>query len=316
MSQAPINQGNSKDLKPIDLKVGNCSGAKFYIKETTSGLILRKEFIGNTKKLKDQFNWLDSHNEFSFIPKVSNPIESVDSFSYEMNYYENAKNAHEGLEGIDEKLFLQILTSIEQLKREKDDVSHEQVDFYLKHKLDKKLLQCFQNHKGRSLTDKNLIQDKEYQSIAELIQELNSCKEILKYGKNSEIHGDLTLENILIDEEKVLFIDPNGENTISTIEVELAKLFQSLNSSYEDLSLGKIKIPDILNLEDHFLFTFLKEYILRNYGDSGLLRVYFHELIHLARLLPYKQINLGHQYDDFLDLFIIRSSEFLKMVKA
>ncbi|MBK24136.1 MAG: hypothetical protein CME70_09065 [Halobacteriovorax sp.] len=302
-------------MKPIDLKVGNCSGAKFYIKETPSGPILRKEFIGNTKKLKDQFNWLKNHSEFTFIPKVSNPIESVDSFSYEMTYYENAKNAHEGLGEIDENLFLEILSSIEQLKREKEVVSQEQIDFYLKHKLDKKLLQCFQNHKARDFAGTNLIQGQEYPSVAQLIQDLNSYSYILKEGKNSEIHGDLTLENILIDSKKPLFIDPNGENAVSTIEVELAKLFQSLNSSYEDLSLDKLKVSDIMALKDHELFIILKNYILKNYGDGGLLRTYFHELIHLARLLPYKQINLGHQYDDFLDLFIIRSHQFLTMVK-
>lgn len=315
MSQAPINQGNSKNLKPIDLKVGNCSGAKFYIRETNSGPLLRKEFKGNIKKLKDQFQWLEEHGEFPFIPKVSNPIESLDSFSYEMPYYEKAKNAHECLDEINDKTFSQILESIESLKKEKDEVTVDEINYYLKHKLDKKLRQCFQNQKSRKITDSNIILGKEYPSIAELTQELNSHRNILKYGKNSEIHGDLTLENILIESGKPLFIDPNGENTISTIEVELAKLFQSLNSSYEDLSIGKIKLEEVLSLNEHHFFTQLKEYIRSNYGDSGLLRVYFHELIHLARLLPYKQINLGHQYHDFLDLFIIRSNQFLKMVK-
>ncbi len=52
----------------------------------------------------------------------------------------------------------------------------------------------------------------------------------------SEVHGDLTIDNLLVSDTAFLIIDPNDENGISDLTVDIAKLYQSLHSGYEFLT--------------------------------------------------------------------------------
>lgn len=314
MSHRQIRPELSKDLRPISLKEKNCSGATFYLFDEGKETFLRKVALKNGKKLKVQFDWLAKNKNLPFVFEVFNPVEEGDSFSYDMPYISNARSAEYLSSESDEKVLKAILESTELLYAKNSKVEKRDAARYLDLKLKSKLEDCLVLDKNlESFFNKEvLINEQEYKPISQLIEALYGELDLISEGHNYEIHGDLTLENILITPEGSNYlIDPNGENIISTMEVELGKVFQSLHSHYEKLTLGELRIENLQQMGPSDSFVFLTNYIEKKYGEKFLRKVYFHELIHLARLLPYKQKYQGEAFESFLQLFIMRSNQYL-----
>lgn len=124
----------------------------------------------------------------------------------------------------------------------------------------------------------------------------------------TEIHGDLTVENIICDNDDTVqneyyLIDPNNGNIHNSYYLDYGKLFQSLHGGYEFLSLtDKVSVR---NNKIDFLFTksqtynelFQRLYIYleKQYGVCALKSVFFHEIVHWLRLMPYKLAKSGEK---------------------
>ncbi len=121
----------------------------------------------------------------------------------------------------------------------------------------------------------------------------------IKQRQVASIHGDLTIENVIIAPQHAFglyIIDPNPENIFDSPLLDWAKLMQSLHLGYETLNRGLSVKQDGSSLalttprsqayaELHRL---LEEQVAARFGPDGLREVYFHELIHYLRLTPYK----------------------------
>lgn len=112
------------------------------------------------------------------------------------------------------------------------------------------------------------------------------------------IHGDLPLDNILVDQStgKFLLIDPNNENAISDPIVDYAKMMQSLHSGYDFLiTLADCQITDNhLQFEERrstqyaSLFRGLDARLKQELTPGRYRALLFHEAIHYTRMLTYK----------------------------
>lgn len=115
------------------------------------------------------------------------------------------------------------------------------------------------------------------------------------------IHGDLTIENIICmrgfcEEDNFYVIDPNTGNIHESPNLDYGKLLQSIHGGYEFLM--ATKELEIVENRINFLFTkssiyvelhrLLKEYMRNNFGSERSRSIYFHEIIHWLRLMPYK----------------------------
>ena len=142
------------------------------------------------------------------------------------------------------------------------------------------------------------------------------CREHLKYifskDEYADIHGDLTIENIIclsdtseIDEGeyrgKVMphsyyFIDPNVGNIHESPFLDYGKLLQSLHGNYEFLmmvtSVGieKNKVNFLMTKSEAYgkVYRKYKGYLQSMFSREQCLSIYYHEVIHWLRLLPYK----------------------------
>jgi hypothetical protein len=302
VKEIPTMQENSPVFKPLELVEINSSGARLLLAEINSQKIVRKIKLSPQEKLIEQYNWLKAHEHLDFVVSPFNPIKTDQSFSYDMPYYDQYKNGFLFFQkNKSQQKLREILKLTQILNRELGIITPEQVLEYIETKLVKKLLKCLDNDPALNSYSSRIL------NLQTVLCEKNS---LWAQGKNCDIHGDLTLENILIGpDDKIVFIDPNGENTISPIESEYAKLFQSLHSRYEDLSQPK-------NITPHDLFPLLRDHILQKHGQDSLIRTYFHEVIHLARLLPYKQINRPQVFKVFWDLFFLRADQLIEKIKA
>ncbi len=93
-------------------------------------------------------------------------------------------------------------------------------------------------------------------------------------------HGDLTLENCIVRDEKIYLIDPNiPKNIYSSWILDVGKMYQSIHYSYEENFSGFESLVDKKELFDHikgkFKAQFSKYFLLS-------------EMVHYIRMLKYK----------------------------
>lgn len=135
---------------------------------------------------------------------------------------------------------------------------------------------------------------------------------VFKNDTYSDIHGDLTVENIICIssqdeinadeyEGKFLptnyyFIDPNTGNMHDSPFLDYAKLLQSLHGNYEflmmvkNVSVNKNIVNYMLTKSEAYGIVYheYKKYLKNNFSNESVLSIYYHEIIHWLRLMPYK----------------------------
>lgn len=139
-----------------------------------------------------------------------------------------------------------------------------------------------------------------------------------------EIHGDLTIENIIgerAEERTFYFIDPNTGNLHESKALDYAKLLQSLHGGYEFLM--AVSNYEIKGNEIRFFATrsMIYEQIYKKFDSylrsimtpEEVRSVYFHEVIHFLRLLPYKIQKDGKKAGVFYAQMIIILHDILEM---
>lgn len=146
----------------------------------------------------------------------------------------------------------------------------------------------------------NLVINRKKISLKSLLNFKNKeffLKQVDNIG-TQKFHGDFTLENIIISKNNWFLIDPNPNQIFKSRYIDFSKIFQSLNSGYEELSsIQKFKFNNNLvsykfnkSIKYCLLFNYVKRYILKEFDNDFLRQVYLHEIFHFIRLLRYKII--------------------------
>jgi hypothetical protein len=148
-----------------------------------------------------------------------------------------------------------------------------------------------------------LINGQPYSNLNKLEHYLSEERllEIFSEDNCSDIHGDLTIENIVCDladagGANYYLIDPNNQNILSSRFLDYAKLLQSLHGGYEILMKtayvkingNKIEFQDSRTFVYAELLEKYRNYLCSRFTAAELKSIYYHEVIHWLRLLPYK----------------------------
>ena len=140
------------------------------------------------------------------------------------------------------------------------------------------------------------------------ILNMEYLKSIFECDEYSDIHGDLTIENIIgiLDNNmdisigkkygEYYFIDPNTGNIHDSPLLDYAKLLQSLHGNYEflmnvsDIKIEKNCINFMVTESDAYVQLYQKyySYLKENFSNRDIISIFYHEIIHWIRLLPYK----------------------------
>ena len=153
--------------------------------------------------------------------------------------------------------------------------------------------------------------------------------DIFKDDKCSDIHGDLTIENIICcnygneKEDDFYLIDPNVGNIHETAYLDYAKLLQSLHGGYEllqnvaEVVVNKNHINFVYVNSDkyHTLFELYQEYLENRFGLQGLKSIFWHEIVHWLRLMPYKIEKNGRNSVIYFARMVIIWQEILNVQK-
>ena len=152
--------------------------------------------------------------------------------------------------------------------------------------------------------DEVIINGKAYKNLSYYLKYLSKeyLYNIFKDDIYSDIHGDLTIENIICNlnmtdkKEKYYIIDPNSNNINDSANLDYAKILQSIHGGYEfmmrtyDVSIEENQINFLFTKSQAYFYLYkkLNEYMNLNFEKEKIRSIYFNEIIHWLRLLPYK----------------------------
>ncbi|WP_268751012.1 lysylphosphatidylglycerol synthase transmembrane domain-containing protein [Brevinema andersonii] len=278
------------------------SGAKTYLMIDKGKKFIRKIALGvYAEKLKMQFEWLQANKKLP-LPAILQKNESDTLFSYDMEYFAEGQKFFTTIHQLSNVESCEVLKNIlENLNQHYSSIAHHGKQEVVKKYLDLYLWKnitivdqdpIIQQFKDSHFLYANGIKVPNILYFADQLE--NYALENLSQFPQQWIHGDLTIENILVDLDKnYILIDPSP--AFIDIFAEYAKLFQSLHAHYEHVKLtptwnvsqNSITYAQYGTIKYYDLFLFLKRYILEKYGIEGLKAVFFYEAVCHLRTLRY-----------------------------
>ena len=297
----------------IEKDLGGGSGSYTILSKKNNFKFVRKwSPPQSAEKLELQYNFIINQKS-DVLPKTlsSNKSNNPNTFYYDMYYYDNYKNGfdflHNNSEIISKKLITNVSTYILNFGKVKGKIVEDNLNNYINQKL-------FYNIKSLSLRNKTIadfikykfffLNGRKYLNYEGLKQTLRKKKFLvlddLSKSLSNVCHGDTTIDNLLVKNEREFkIVDPNY-NFINSPLIDFAKLKQSLNSGYEFLmnvnqfNLNKDSLNFNFNKSERYqsLNDHLDVILAKNFNDFKR-PILLHEAIHFARLLLYKD-NLDH----------------------
>lgn len=275
------------------------SEAKTYLMQGKDNLFVRKIALSNAAdKLKAQYEWLAKNNNLP-LPKILNKLEEWNLFSYDMEYFANGETFFTTIHYFPFekscKILSEIITLLNNNYTTVNNTNKSYTNFFYERYIKNNINISISNNYIKSFMqyDEIIVNGKKVPNILKLEKELEDYNYNLDYPIQY-IHGDLTIENILVDtNENYIIIDPSP--MYNNIFSEYAKLFQSLHAKYEYVKKittysvidNNIKYPDYSTKKYEDIFTYISNYIKTNHGQEGLKAVYFYEAICHLRTLSY-----------------------------
>ena len=112
----------------------------------------------------------------------------------------------------------------------------------------------------------------------------------------ADIHGDLTVDNLLALDGRLRLLDPNNENAVTDPVVDMAKMAQSLHSGYEflvdvktaQLSGTRIDFADHRSAAYDAVWRLFLDRARAALPPHTVRALMFHEAVHFTRMLPYR----------------------------
>ena len=277
----------------------------------------RKYAFGkDADKLHDQVTWIQDHSDKLTLTEVKNVYYKDGVCCYDMPYVSGSatcfnyvhtrpfdtswQNIKLALDDIDKNLH-----SINRRPADEETISK-----YIDSKVIDNLNKIKQGEHIKPLLKYEYIyiNGKKYHNLPYFEKYLNKdyLTEVFKDDYYSDIHGDFTIENIICLKNKdngYYIIDPNTGNMHDSPYLDYSKLLQSIHGGYEFL----MNTKSVSSLENKIDFLFTKSqtydklfsnyvtYLKDKFGSDGVKSIFYHEIIHWLRLMPYKINKIGER---------------------
>ncbi|MCR4618668.1 MAG: flippase-like domain-containing protein [Lachnospiraceae bacterium] len=293
-----------------DYSAGSNATTMLCISE--KGMFFRKYAFGEAgDKLYEQIKWIKDNSDILPLPEVISEEKDKMYCYYDMPYSPNAMGMFEFVHSMPgdrswallEKVLNKLSETIYLKNAGKS--SPEIISEYINKKVDKNLKKIKECKKFKSFLDYDeiYINGTKYRNLKYYEKWLNEDFLAGVFGNDttSVVHGDLTIENIVATSDEngdtdYYIIDPNTGNVLDSPLLDYGKLLQSIHGGYEFLM--AVKNVDVVKNHINFVFTrsaaydYLHkrfyEYLNSKYRRDEVRSVYFHEIIHYLRLMPYK----------------------------
>lgn len=272
----------------------------------------RKYAMGaDGEKLYAQYEWIKKYQGSIPLPQISQCERTEEFCYYDMPYNSNAiglfEYAHSNPK---DQAWNYIQMSLETLEKNLYTINAHQADVdTIRKYIDEKVLKNIKKivsakwikelQKYKTI----VVNGKKYRNLQYYLAYLSKehlC-DVFKNDMYSDIHGDLTIENIICvknynEKDDFYIIDPNTGNIHDSSNLDYAKLLQSLHGNYEffmategvEVHKNSINFTFIKSDAYAYLWRRFDTYMTENFSLERVKSIYYHEVIHWLRLLPYK----------------------------
>lgn len=268
-------------------------------------------FGADGHKLYEQIEWLLRFKDMVPLPQILNYIKEKEYCYYDMPYSSNAVGLFEYAHSMPkEKAWNFVRRALECLESTIYKTNVRVADIptinsYISNKVEKNFEKITNAKYLKHLMefDEIVINGENFHNLPYYRKYINReyLQKIFQHDSYSEIHGDLTIENIICTKDSegkddFYIIDPNTSNVHDSSNLDYAKLLQSLHGGYEflmatkNVEVEKNHINFIFTKSDAYcyLYQMLDDYINNNFEQERVRSIFFHEIIHWLRLMPYK----------------------------
>ena len=274
------------------------------------GLFYRKYAFGaDGEKLAEQLRWLRAHEGRLPLCEILRDDSSPDYCCYDMRYSSEAVGffpfLHSHPVAAGERVLLGVLDAVERglyrdSERPLDEAALEQ---YIQSKVTANLERLETARELHELLgyETLVVNHREYRNLPALRKLFapEHLREVFACDRVGDIHGDLTVENIICTDpagEGFYLIDPNTGNLHDSPFLDYAKLLQSLHGGYEFMmktgavSVSKNRVDFISARSAAYdeLFAAYRAWLGERFSPAEQRSIFHHELVHWLRLLPYK----------------------------
>ncbi len=297
-------------------------------------MFYRKYAFGSAgEKLYEQVEWIEAHQKELPLTDILNVKKGEGYCCYDMPYLKESVGCfnfvHSSPIEISWNILETVLTDLNKklYKQNSRKADKETIDKYISSKAVKNLeiITSTKEVKELSKFDYLIINGRKYRNLKFFDMYLGAdyLYEIFKNDEYSDLHGDLTIENIICmqsDNKKknsYYIIDPNTGNIHDSDNLDYAKLLQSLHGGYEflmhtksvEFEKNKINFLQTRTSTYDELFKRYKNFLEKNFSNEKVKSIFYHEIIHWLRLLPYKINKDRKRFVMFYAEFIIVLNE-------
>ncbi len=276
--------------------------------EVDGQLMIRKFAVGSAaEKLKVQGTWLRRYGNADLpLVRVMRDHETVNLYSYDMPMVTPANDFYDVIHTLpraqSNALLARVVDRVDAFHQltELKQADASAIDAYLDVKAARNA-QLIEDFARQMIVSEAFdINGVQYSfSGWKRLSDPNWLRAQINDRRTAVIHGDLTIENIIVAPNNPLgfyIIDPNPENLFDSPLIDWAKLMQSLHLGYEtlnrglscDLTDGVIRLSAARSHAYADLHGLLESEIVTRFGQDGLREVYLHEIINYLRLTTYK----------------------------
>ena len=274
-------------------------------------IFYRKYSFEDTEKLYEQVEWIIENKKKKLpLPEIIRREKTNNYCYYDMLYKPTSIPLFEYIHSMP---FEETWEMIENILKKLEEVLYtnklrkadtESINKYIDLKVRDNITKIYDSKILKKLLryDEVIINGKSYKNLSYYLKYLSKeyLYNIFKDDIYSDLHGDLTIENIICNlntmEEKYYIIDPNSENINNSANLDYAKILQSIHGGYEfmmrtyDISVeeNQINFLFIKSQAYSYLYKKLNEYMNSKFEKEKIRSIYFHEIVHWLRLMPYK----------------------------
>lgn len=307
-----------------DLSAGSAATTMLCLRD--QNLFYRKYAFGQDgKKLWQQAQWIRAHSRELPLPEILGETQGPESYCYDMAYRTSSVNFFEYIHCHSTEESWQMLSAIletlrTRLYRDARPAEPPVIRQYVAEKVEKRLRDVLEAGELKALTqgDTICINGAAYRNLPALLGLFSRENLLQVFAEDpvTEIHGDLTIENLVADPaapQGFYLIDPNTGNVLDSPYLDYSKLLQSLHGKYEFLRM--VSDYEVSPGSVEFLFSYTTNYarlyerydrwLTETFSPAQVRSIYCHELVHWLRLMPYQLKKAGKRAAVYYAAFIL-----------
>lgn len=227
---------------------GGSAAITALIRKSNELRVRKTTDLENKSKLKAQYEWLKRNSEASLLVRAIEERATESLYSIDLEFNQSSEAFFDFIHTQPKtKSKMQLVRVFEFLENEIwkigfESNDQESLDRYLQNRFFSRLQNaCSSNPELRKIREAEvlMINGAKFLNLGTIVHQIleneNLKARLANFRNNEQMHGDLTVDNLLIEigAEQPILIDPSDDNEFRSTALEFSRMHQSLAGGYE-----------------------------------------------------------------------------------